>query len=118
MCAVDRRREFGELEISRVVTDQHGLRFLAQVDIDTVEKFESLRATEQQYFTDMVQKCKDSGACLLHVKHVLIQVLFVLAAWLPTAQLCPRPGARLAFALDHQRPPLDQNSSGSNIAKY
>ena len=34
-----------------------------QVDIDTVEKFESLRATEQQYFTDMVKKCKDSGAC-------------------------------------------------------
>ena len=33
-----------------------------QVDIDTVEKFESLRATEQQYFTDMVKKCKDSGA--------------------------------------------------------
>jgi hypothetical protein len=33
-----------------------------QVDIDTVEKFESLRATEQKYFTDMVQKCKDSGA--------------------------------------------------------
>ena len=26
-----------------------------------MEKFESLRATEQQYFTDMVQKCKDSG---------------------------------------------------------
>lgn len=68
MCAVDRRRELGELELSRVETDQHGLRFLAQVDIDTVEKFESLRATEQQYFTDMVQKCKDSGACLLHVE--------------------------------------------------
>ena len=32
-----------------------------KVDIDTVEKFEALRATEQQYFTDMVQKCKDSG---------------------------------------------------------
>ena len=27
-----------------------------------MEKFESLRATEQKYFTDMVQKCKDSGA--------------------------------------------------------
>lgn len=35
-----------------------------QVDIDTVEKFESLRATEKQYFVDMVQKCKDSGALL------------------------------------------------------
>ena len=47
-----------------------------QVDIDTVEKFESLRATEQKYFTDMVQKCKDSGVlaarlsqmtCRLHI---------------------------------------------------
>lgn len=37
-----------------------------QVDIDTVEKFESLRATEQKYFTDMVQKCKDSGAKAMH----------------------------------------------------
>lgn len=32
-----------------------------QVDIDTVEKFDSLQATEKQYFVDMVQKCKDSG---------------------------------------------------------
>jgi hypothetical protein len=35
----------------------------AQVDIDTVQKFESLRAAEQQYFVDMVQKCKDAGVC-------------------------------------------------------
>lgn len=34
---------------------------LLQVDIDTVEKFESLRHAEQQYFIDMVQKCKDVG---------------------------------------------------------
>ncbi len=39
------------------------LRF--QVEIDTVEKFEELRRQEQQYFTDMVQKCKDSGAGLV-----------------------------------------------------
>lgn len=37
----------------------------AQVDIDTVEKFEELRALEKQYFTDMVQQCKDSGATLV-----------------------------------------------------
>ena len=36
-----------------------------QVDIDTVEKFDSLRATEQKYFTDMVKQCKDSGATLI-----------------------------------------------------
>ncbi|KAF6254930.1 chaperonin complex component [Scenedesmus sp. NREL 46B-D3] len=35
------------------------------VDIDTVEKFESLRQAEQQYFIDMVQKCKDAGAGLI-----------------------------------------------------
>jgi hypothetical protein len=37
------------------------LVFCLQVDIDTVEKFESLRAAEQQYFVDLVQKCKDAG---------------------------------------------------------
>lgn len=29
-----------------------------KVDIDTVEKFETLRKQEQQYFDEMVQKCK------------------------------------------------------------
>jgi T-complex protein 1 subunit epsilon len=29
-----------------------------KVDIDTVEKFETLRATEKQYFLDMVKQCK------------------------------------------------------------
>lgn len=36
-----------------------------KVDIDTVEKFEELRKQEQQYFVDMVQRCKDSGATLV-----------------------------------------------------
>lgn len=35
------------------------------MDIDTVEKFDSLRATEQKYFTDMLKQCKDSGATLI-----------------------------------------------------
>jgi len=35
------------------------------VDIDTVEKFEALRATEKQYFIDMVQQCKACGATLV-----------------------------------------------------
>ena len=38
---------------------------MAQVDIDTVEKFEALRQTEKDYFTDMVKRCKDSGATLI-----------------------------------------------------
>lgn len=36
-----------------------------KVDIDTVQKFESLRDAEKQYFLDMVQRCKDSGAGLI-----------------------------------------------------
>ena len=39
--------------------------YLVQVDIDTVEKFEALRQTEKDYFTDMVKRCKDSGATLI-----------------------------------------------------
>ncbi|VAI89794.1 unnamed protein product [Triticum turgidum subsp. durum] len=35
-----------------------------KVDIDTVEKFQTLRGQEQKYFDDMVQKCKDVGATL------------------------------------------------------
>ena len=36
-----------------------------KIDIDSVEKFEALREQEQQYFKDMVQRCKDSGAGLI-----------------------------------------------------
>ena len=44
---------------------QHPQSGLPQVDIDTVEKFEALRQTEKDYFTDMVKRCKDSGATLI-----------------------------------------------------
>eukprot|EP00271_Cylindrocystis_brebissonii_P015729 TRINITY_DN38713_c0_g1_i1.p1 TRINITY_DN38713_c0_g1~~TRINITY_DN38713_c0_g1_i1.p1 ORF type:complete len:537 (+),score=146.67 TRINITY_DN38713_c0_g1_i1:217-1827(+) len=33
--------------------------------INSVEKFEALREAEKQYFDDMVQKCKESGATLV-----------------------------------------------------
>jgi T-complex protein 1 subunit epsilon len=36
-----------------------------KVDIDTAEKFESLRLAEAAYFRDMVQRCTDSGANLV-----------------------------------------------------
>ncbi|KAH7446013.1 hypothetical protein KP509_01G032800 [Ceratopteris richardii] len=36
-----------------------------KVDIDTVEKFESLREQERKYFDEMVQLCKDAGATLV-----------------------------------------------------
>eukprot|EP00798_Chlamydomonas_sp_ICE-L_P022372 gene22372-29475_t len=36
-----------------------------KLDVDSVQKFEELRALEQKYFVDMVQQCKDSGAGLV-----------------------------------------------------
>ncbi|KVI04821.1 hypothetical protein Ccrd_016852 [Cynara cardunculus var. scolymus] len=36
-----------------------------KVDIDTVEKFQTLREQERKYFDDMVQRCKDIGATLV-----------------------------------------------------
>ena len=36
-----------------------------KLDIKSVENYEKLHAQEQQYFVDMVQKCKDSGATLV-----------------------------------------------------
>ncbi|KAG6508847.1 hypothetical protein ZIOFF_034229 [Zingiber officinale] len=36
-----------------------------KIDIDTVEKFQTLHLQEQKYFDDMVQKCKDVGATLV-----------------------------------------------------
>eukprot|EP00894_Picocystis_sp_ML_P003817 jgi/Pico_ML_1/54334/g4697.t1 len=36
-----------------------------KIEIDTVEKYESLRKQEKEYFIDMVRRCKDSGANLV-----------------------------------------------------
>merc|ERR1719235_1191371 len=36
-----------------------------KLDIASVEKYQALHAQEQQYFTDMVKLCKDSGATLV-----------------------------------------------------
>ena len=55
---------FGQLETHRTLVLSSSLP-LAQVDIDTVEKFNSLRETEKQYFLDMVKRCKDAGATLV-----------------------------------------------------
>lgn len=72
-----------------------------KVDIDTVEKFEVLRKAEQQYFIDMVNKCKAAGeeddinlvssglhACSMlqsawwncHIMHVWQKFIFCLLA--------------------------------------
>ncbi len=57
-----------------------------------MEKFESLRATEKQYFVDMVQKCKDSGALSSNP-----QLLPLLLSPLCTM---PMPGIRLLISFD------------------
>ena len=54
----------GQLDAHRTLTLSSSLP-LAQVDIDTVEKFNSLREIEKQYFLDMVKRCKDAGATLV-----------------------------------------------------
>jgi T-complex protein 1 subunit epsilon len=45
-----------------------------KVDIDTVEKFQTLREQEQKYFDEMVQKCK--------VLNCLVVNILVFGTWL------------------------------------
>jgi T-complex protein 1 subunit epsilon len=45
-----------------------------KVDIDTVEKFQTLRQQEQKYFDDMVQKCK--------VRLLKVNVSYLFFSWL------------------------------------
>mmetsp|Transcript_15532 Transcript_15532/g.25696 ORF Transcript_15532/g.25696 Transcript_15532/m.25696 type:complete len:537 (-) Transcript_15532:217-1827(-) len=60
-----------------------------KVDIDSVEKFNQLRAQEQQYFRDMVQRVKDSGATLVlcqwgfddEANHLLMQNKLPAIRW-------------------------------------
>lgn len=41
-----------------------------KVDIDTVEKFQTLREQEQKYFDEMVQKCKVNTELLLVLQNI------------------------------------------------
>lgn len=41
-----------------------------KVDIDTVEKFQTLREQEQKYFDEMVQKCKVNAKLLLVLQNI------------------------------------------------
>jgi len=41
-----------------------------KVDIDTVEKFQTLREQEQKYFDEMVQKCKVNTKLLLVLQNI------------------------------------------------
>merc|ERR1711907_823588 len=60
-----------------------------KLDIDTVEKYEALAAAEKQYFVDMVQKVKDTGANLVicqwgfddEANHLLMQNKLPAVRW-------------------------------------
>mmetsp|Transcript_6745 Transcript_6745/g.11593 ORF Transcript_6745/g.11593 Transcript_6745/m.11593 type:complete len:538 (-) Transcript_6745:79-1692(-) len=60
-----------------------------KVDIDSVEKYKQLHAQEQQYFVDMVQRCKDVGANLVicqwgfddEANHLLLQQQLPAVRW-------------------------------------
>jgi T-complex protein 1 subunit epsilon len=43
-----------------------------KVDIDTVEKFQTLREQEQKYFDEMVQKCKVNTKLLLVLQNISV----------------------------------------------
>ena len=43
-----------------------------KVDIDTVEKFQTLRQQEQKYFDDMVQKCKVIYFCIFFCLNIVL----------------------------------------------
>jgi len=86
-----------------------------KVDIDTVEKFENLRATEQKYFVDMVQKCKDSGATLIicqwgfddEANHLLMQQGLPAVRWVGGVEielLAMATGARIVPRFEELSP--------------
>lgn len=60
-----------------------------KVEIDSAEKYEQLRAQEQAYFVDMVQRCKDAGASLVicqwgfddEANHLLMQHKLPAVRW-------------------------------------
>merc|ERR1711871_8618 len=60
-----------------------------KLDIDSVEKYEALAQAEQDYFTDMVKKVKDTGANLIicqwgfddEANHLLMQNKLPAARW-------------------------------------
>lgn len=65
------------------------------IDIDTVEKYNELYAQEQAYFTDMVKRCKDSGANLIvcqwgfddEANHLLMQNKLPAIRWVGGVEL-------------------------------
>lgn len=66
-----------------------------KLDIDSVEKYEQLREEEQEYFRDMVKRCKDSGANLVccqwgfddEANHLLMQNKLPAVRWVGGVEL-------------------------------
>eukprot|EP00741_Cyanophora_paradoxa_P002268 tig00000571_g2200.t1 len=66
-----------------------------KVDIDSVEKYDALRKQEQDYFTDMVSKVKESGANLVlcqwgfddEANHLLMQNRLPAVRWVGGVEL-------------------------------
>ncbi|KAF6989672.1 hypothetical protein CFC21_006979 [Triticum aestivum] len=66
-----------------------------KVDIDTVEKFQTMRGQEQKCFDEMVQKCKDVGATLVicqwgfddEANHLLMQRNLPAVRWVGGVEL-------------------------------
>lgn len=86
-----------------------------KVDIDTVEKFDSLQATEKQYFIDMVKRCKDSGATLIicqwgfddEANHLLMQHDLPAVRWVGGVEielLAMATGARIVPRFEELSP--------------
>ena len=78
-----------------------------KVDIDTVEKFQTLRGQEQKYFDEMVQKCKVK-AC----KGQTVYILWNMSSLFMCAWVC-NVSWLLIYLIDS-----DVRSFNSNIACF
>ncbi|OAY73387.1 T-complex protein 1 subunit epsilon [Ananas comosus] len=92
-----------------------------KVDIDTVEKFQTLRQQEQQYFDDMVQKCKDVGATLVicqwgfddEANHLLMHRNLPAVRWVGGVEL-----ELIAIATGGRIVPRFQELTPEKLGKY
>ena len=86
-----------------------------KIEIDTVEKFEKLRASEQAYFHDMVKRCKESGADLVisqwgfddEANHLLMHLGLPAVRWVGGVEielLAMATGARIVPRFEELSP--------------
>lgn len=86
-----------------------------KINIDSVEKYEALRAQEQAYFRDMVAKCKESGAGLVisqwgfddEANHLLMHMGLPAVRWVGGVEielLAMATGARIVPRFEELTP--------------